>query len=79
MVFAVALGDIFVSGDTGDGEFPTVMDQSKPSEPKGLLMVGGQLGDYPNNWIVDLKMALAAAKSFYIHGGFDDADTWSRV
>jgi hypothetical protein len=39
-------------------------------EENDLVMIGGQEGDYPRRWIVDLETALKAARSFHETGEF---------
>jgi Immunity protein Imm1 len=49
---------------------------SEQSECKVLLFIGGQEGDYPKSIVVDLPLALAAAKSFAETGQIDMALQW---
>lgn len=58
-------GRYIVSGSIRNEEFPTVVDVAKSSDTREQLVVGGQGGDYPSSWIVDLDTALHAAKLFF--------------
>jgi hypothetical protein len=73
-------GQYLVSGAVNvDEYFPTLVDPERLSEPRKVIVVGGQSGDYPANWIADLKTVLHAAKSFYDHGGFTADVNWVNV
>lgn len=62
-----------------DKEFPTVVETDRPAEPKVRLVVGGQEGRYPSNWVVSLEVALSAARAFYDASGFSTNFPWARV
>jgi hypothetical protein len=49
---------------------------SEQSECNVLLFIGGQEGDYPKSIVVDLPLALAAAKRFTETGQIDIALQW---
>jgi len=72
-------GRYIATGSVNNERFPTLVDPQRPAEPKVLLVVGGQEGDYPANWIVDLPTALRAARSFYDAGGFARDVNWVDV
>jgi hypothetical protein len=72
-------GRYLVTGSVQSERFPTLIHPKKPPTPKELLVVGGQEGDYPGNWIVDLEMALQAARVFYESGNFGDGMNWQEV
>ena len=72
-------GRYIASGAVNNAAFPTLVDPLRSREPKVILMVGGQPGDYPSNWVVDLQSALRAAKSFYDAGGFSSDVNWVSV
>jgi hypothetical protein len=72
-------GGYIATGSVDNERFPTLVDPQRPSEPKVLLVVGGQEGDYPANWIIDLPTALRAARSFYDAGGFACDMNWTDV
>jgi len=58
-------GRYLVTGSIANERFPTVVDPAKSSDIREFLLVGGQEGDYPAHWILDLDTALRAAKHFY--------------
>src|SRR5262249_25004042 len=62
-----------------DKEFPTLVESDRPADPVQELVVGGQAGMYPANWIVSLETALRAARAFYDAGGFEGSFPWTRV
>jgi hypothetical protein len=72
-------GRYLVTGSVANERFPTIVNLDKPSSPKELLLVGGQEGDYPANWIVDFETALHAAKVFYEAGAFAAGANWHDV
>ncbi len=69
-------GRYLVTGSVRNERFPTIVDPNKEPTPKELLLVGGQDGDYPANWIIDLETALRAAKVFYDAGTFGQGANW---
>ena len=71
-------GRYIVSGATSAGEFPTLVDLARTGEPEERIVVGGQPGDYPGHWIVDLDAALKAARAFYDAGAFTGDVQWVR-
>jgi hypothetical protein len=72
-------GRYLVTGSVRNERFPTIVDPEKPTTPKELLLVGGQDGDYPCNWIIDLETALNAARVFYDSGTFASGPNWQDV
>lgn len=72
-------GRYLVTGSIKNERFPTLVDHQKPDRPKQLLMVGGQEGEYPGNWIVNLNKALETVKSFYEAGEFNEKVDWHYV
>jgi hypothetical protein len=58
-------GRYLVTGSISNEAFPTVVDRGKLASETEDLVVGGQAGDYPSQWIVDLPTALAATRHFY--------------
>jgi hypothetical protein len=63
-------GRYLVSGSLRGESFPTVISGSSSDSKRESLVVGGQAGDYPRNWILDLDTALRAAKSYFQSGEF---------
>ena len=72
-------GRYIVTGANSNKTFPTIVHGDRPGERKVTLVVGGQLGEYPENWIVDLESALRAARAFYDAGGFSTNEKWVNV
>ena len=72
-------GGFLVTGSISGVEFPTYVNASRPVEPRRLLMVGGQEGDYPGNWILDLVEALDAVRVFFTGGCFSACSSWPRT
>jgi hypothetical protein len=62
-----------------DKEFPALIDAGRPDEPQEALVVGGQEGLYPANWVLTFETALSGARAFYDAGGFQDNAPWVRV
>ena len=71
-------GKYLVTGSIKNEGFPTYV-AGKQCTNLVPLMIGGQLGEFPNNWIVDLRVALQVAKAFYDAGAFECGVTWSYV
>jgi hypothetical protein len=69
-------GQYLVTGSVNSERFPTVVRESNREEEKVLLMVGGQVGDYPRRWIIDLETALFAARHFFESGEFGGDICW---
>jgi len=69
-------GQYIASGSVNGEYFPTLMNYRSPAEPKVKLIVGGQLGDYPGNYIADLESVLFAARCFFESGEFDGPINW---
>jgi len=65
-----------VSGSIGNEVFPTVIDPANSDTKEVPLVVGGQEGLYPANWIVDLTTALRACKAYYELGHLGGDITW---
>jgi hypothetical protein len=72
-------GSYVATGSVESEYFPTLVDKKRPAEPELPLVVGGQKGTYPGNWVVDLQCVLMAAKSFYDVGGFISEIDWENV
>jgi hypothetical protein len=64
-------GRYIVHESEGGKRFPTLSNPDSTDERLEPLCVGGQLGEYPARWIVDLQRALAAAREFYEARTFD--------
>ena len=70
-------GRYLVTGSIDNERFPTLVNAIVVSPARELLVVGGQTGDYPRDWILDLDLALQAARSFFETGEFGgDGMTW---
>ena len=69
-------GRLLVTGAINGETFPTLTDAESTDETLVSLVVGGQSGDYPARWLVDTEVAVAAARAFYVHGGFDCGVPW---
>jgi hypothetical protein len=63
-------GRYLVTGSINNERFPTAAKSVEHDAPRELLVVGGQTGDYPRNWILDLDSALRAARAFFETGEF---------
>ena len=70
-----ASGQYVVYATFDNKRFSTLMS-AEPSDSQTLLLVGGQQGDYPRNIVVDLPIALAAAKAFAETGQIDPGLRW---
>jgi hypothetical protein len=70
-----ASGQYVVYATFDNKRFSTLMS-AEPSDSQTLLLVGGQQGDYPRNIVVDLPLALAAAKAFAETGQIDPGLRW---
>lgn len=69
--------DHYIASGSVDGQrFPTLANRAADAGSKIDLIVGGQLGDYPANYVVDLASVLAAARSFFESGTFTGAVDW---
>jgi hypothetical protein len=69
-------GRYLATGSIRNESFPTVVDPSKLQGPPQELVVGGQRGQYPSHWILDLATALRAARAFHGTGRFEGGMTW---
>jgi hypothetical protein len=70
-------GRYLVTGSIDNERFPTAVNAIEADASRELLVVGGQRGDYPRSWILDLDSALRAARSFFETGEFNGGDvTW---
>jgi hypothetical protein len=58
-------GRYVVSGSMEGRRFPTLENPSGSEAELVPVCVGGQLGEYPSRYVVDLSVALAAVRSFY--------------
>jgi hypothetical protein len=73
-------GRYILTGGIGiDREFPTLVESGRSADPEEELVVGGQEGTYPANWVVSLEVALRGARAFYDAGGFGSNFPWVRV
>ena len=68
-------GRYVVTGSIEHNRFPTVVREpgiglKRHEEENEMVMVGGQEGDYPRRWIVDLETAMRAARAFHLTGEF---------
>jgi Immunity protein Imm1 len=63
-------GRYVVTGSVNNKRFPTAVTAVEDNGVRELLVVGGQTGDYPRSWILDLGSALRAARSFCDTGEF---------
>jgi hypothetical protein len=69
-------GAYIVTGSLANETFPTYVDASQTADPSVSLLVGGQKGEYPANWVVGLEHAVALAKAFFDAGGFECGVNW---
>jgi hypothetical protein len=71
-------GRYIVTGSEHGSRSPTL---SNPAGADDLvpLCVGGQGGEYPSRWVVDLEQALAAVQMFYEAGTFNCGVSWDYV
>lgn len=69
-------GQYIASGSVNGQRFPTLSNCAADADSKIDLIVGGQLGDYPANYVVDLASVLAAARSFFESGTFASSVDW---
>jgi hypothetical protein len=69
-------GRYLVTGAVAGDTFPTLVGGGSDSS-LAPLVVGGQLGEYPANWLVSLEEALTAARAFLTAGGFDCGVNWA--
>ena len=69
-------GRYIVSGATGKDRFPTYTDPRRTAGPEEILVVGGQPGAYPAEWILGLDAALQAAHAFFEAGRFPASEGW---
>ena len=72
-------GKYIVSGSINATAFPTLVDLSVQEEPHVNLIVGGQLADFPAQYVVDLDRALTAARSVAETGNFAEKIGWTYV
>jgi hypothetical protein len=72
-------GRYIATGSIRNETFPTVVDTTKPRDVQERLVVGGQEGLFPRSYIIDLEMALRAAKVFYESGTFGTGVNWEQV
>ena len=64
---------------TGHERHFVACDRTKTASRPTNIVVGGQLSDYPAHQIVDLKIALAAARTFVHNGSLSDDVDWEAV
>ena len=70
-------GRYLVTGSINNERFPTVATGPRlgsAREATEELVSGGQMGDYPCRWILDLATALRAIRSFYDTSEFGGSD-----
>lgn len=72
-------GKYLVSGSINNEIFPTYVNPDVSGAKEIQIIVGGQSGDYPENYIVDINTALKAVKSFYESGNFENDIPWKNV
>lgn len=72
-------GQYIVVGAKSNTSFPALVRRDEPGDPKIELIVGGQPGEYPANWVADLGSALEAAKAFFDAGGFASNYEWTEL
>jgi hypothetical protein len=63
-------GRYLVTGSLDNERFPTAVRAVDEDGSRELLVVGGQSGHYPRNWILDIDLTLRAARSFFDTGEF---------
>jgi hypothetical protein len=68
-------GRYIVTGSEHGSRFPTLCNPAGADDLISLC-VGGQLGEYPSRWVVNLEQALAAVQAFYRAGAFDCGVSW---
>jgi hypothetical protein len=69
-------GRYVVSGSERGERFPTLVNPNGSESDLVPLCVGGQLGEYPSRYVVDLDSALEAVRRFYDVGGFNCGVNW---
>ncbi len=72
-------GRYILTGSIKNETFPTLVGTDRPPAPQVQLVVGGQLGDYPGNWVTDLSTTLETTKLFVEAGGFESNVPWASV
>ncbi len=73
-------GRYVATGSINNERFPTAVWQLADNGSRESLVVGGQTGDYPRSWILDLDSALRATRSFFDTGEFSGGGvTWLEV
>jgi Immunity protein Imm1 len=83
MVIGGGAGRYVISVDVPDSQvgvkhFSAVNTDSDPNEWIDLV-VAGSLGDWPASEIIDLDLALAAARTYYHDGALAPTVQWRRV
>jgi hypothetical protein len=56
--------------------FAWLAEPTAPATVQTDLIIGGQLGLYPANWLVSIDRAMAAVRYYFDHGTIDRNDTW---
>lgn len=69
-------GKYVITGCIDNKEFPTYVIERECSGSEQLT-IGGQPGEFPDNWIVGIDVVLRVAKAFHMAGGFDCGISWS--
>ena len=72
-------GRYVLTGSINNNSFPTLVDPIRSPTPTTSLVVGGQPGDYPSNWIMDLSTTLKTTKAFFDAGGFQCGVIWGSA
>lgn len=72
-------GRYVLTGSINNQSFPTLADPERSTTPSVELVVGGQLGDYPTNWVMDLCTTLQTTRAFYDAGGFNCGVSWQAA
>jgi len=68
-------GRYIVHGSEDGRRFP-ILGNPAGTDNLVSLCVGGQRGEYPCRWIVELEQTLAAVRKFYDAGTFDCGVSW---
>jgi hypothetical protein len=69
-------GRYLVTGSDSSRRSPILSVPGSSSDALVPLRVGGQLGEFPARYVVDLDSALTAAKKFFLAGGFECGVPW---
>jgi hypothetical protein len=69
-------GRYVLSGSVRGEQFFTVLNPAVTPTGVEPLVVGGQLGEYPNEIILDLAITLRMARAYFDSGRFDPTIGW---